>query len=139
MLEAPQVFKAPVDKTQAILATGGGAAVMATADAILETVWWMDQEYWTGKFPFISFNSRLPPLDDFLLALIPASILAAGAYTMNPLLAYFGLGGTLYGGGILLKDLIQRNIGYLISALGLTSKQYADGAKRVSKALSTYA
>ena len=138
-MDVPQVFKTPVDMPKAFLAAGGGAAAFASLDAILETVYAIDPVYWKGKFPFLSISTRIPGLDDWLGALIPLAILGAGAYTMNPFIAYFGLGGTLYGGGALLKDLIQRNIAYLVLWLGYTSEKYADGAQRVSKLIGTYA
>ncbi len=137
-MKAPAVFTVPVDTGKALLVAGGGAAVIATADAIIETVYAMDMEYWRGKFPFVFISTRVPPLTDWLLALIPAGIIVAGAYTMNPLLAYFGVGGLLWGGGEVIKDFIQRNIGFLILAMEGTSGKYADGAKRVANQLGTY-
>jgi len=136
-VKAPEVFRAPVD-AKSLLVAGGGAAVMASADALLETIYGLDPEGWRQKFPFLSVSLRVPPLDDWLLALVPAAILAAGAYTMNPLLAYFGLGGLLYGGGVVVKDVIMRNIPFLLEAMQGTSAQYADGAKRVSNRIGTY-
>jgi len=136
-MKAPQVFTAPVDTSKALLVAGGGAAVFAAADALLEAIYYTDPEGWRQKFPYLLFNERIPPLDDWLGFLVPAGLLVAGAYTMNPLLAYFGFGGTLYGGGALLKDFIQRN--KFLIGLQAASVQYAKGGARVAKQLSTYA
>jgi hypothetical protein len=102
------------DPLKALTDLGVGAAGTAAFDGVLESIWAKDTAYWSGRFPFTQFPifpDQIPPLDDWITgALTPAAVTAIGILLKNPDLVKAGVGGGLYGGGMLLHHTLVRNL-----------------------------
>jgi len=90
-----------------------GSGVVATSDGVLESIYMSNPEYWTNKFPFVGFPifpENLPPVDDWIAAGVGWFLTLLGALARDKELFRVGLGGSLYGGGMLLQRIIVRNL-----------------------------
>jgi hypothetical protein len=101
----------PEEAERAVAELAGGAGATATLDGVLEGVYRSNPEFWAEKFPFLAmpiFPDRLPRLDDCIVAGTGLVLAALGALTENRDLFRVGLGGSLYGGAMWLKEAIAR-------------------------------
>jgi len=99
----------PEEASKTVAELLGGAGATAAFDGILQSVFLSNPDYWTGKFPFVGIK-ELPPLDDWIVAGVPGLVALLGALTGNKDLFRAGVGGGLYGGGMLLHHIIVRNL-----------------------------
>jgi hypothetical protein len=88
----------------------GGAGATATLDGILQSVFLTNPDYWRTQFLYWEFMKELPPVDDWIVAGVPGFLALLGALTGNKDLFRAGVGGGLYGGGMLLHHIIVRNL-----------------------------
>jgi hypothetical protein len=115
----------------------GGAGATAAFDGILQSVFLSNPDYWNGKFPFLAFMKELPPLDDWIVAGVPGLVALLGALTGNKDLFRAGVGGGLYGGGMLLHHIIVRilpeRMPPLTSPLGFSQETLKFAVKPVGR------
>jgi len=88
----------------------GGAIGTGVIDAILEGIYQSNPEEWTGKFPYLPTIDPLPPLDDWIVLGIPATIYGIGRWRKNKKIEAVGLGGLLYAGPMIIARTILRAI-----------------------------
>ncbi|RLJ08606.1 MAG: hypothetical protein DRP12_00125 [Candidatus Aenigmatarchaeota archaeon] len=87
----------------------GGALTTAAIDWAFEHIWQTTPEV-HGQFPYIVVADPLPPVDDLITASVPAIIYAIGHVTDSEPMKSFGVGGAMYGLGMLLKAILLRNV-----------------------------
>jgi hypothetical protein len=95
----------------------GGAGATAVFDGILQSIFLSNPDFWRGQVLFWEFMKELPSVDDWIVAGIPGFIALLGALTGNKDLFRTGVGGGLYGGGMLLHQVIVRNLPKLMPTL----------------------
>lgn len=116
----------PEEAGAAVAELAGGGAGTAVLDGVLQSIWAKDPDYWSGKFPYIGFPvfpDQLPPVDDWIVAGVPAVLALLGALAKNKDLLRAGVGGSVYGGGVLLHHTIVRNLPKVIPPSSPGSEQ----------------
>jgi len=95
---------------RAITELAAGGVSIAVLNGLIESVFRTNPDYWRQNPLFQKMLDFLPHNDDLLVAGIPTVVTALGALTGNKDLFRMGLGGTIYGGGMLIHEAIIENL-----------------------------
>ena len=100
----------PEEASKTFAELAGGAGATAAFDGILQSIFLTNPDFWKGQILFWEFMKQLPSVDDWIVAGVPGLLALLGALTGNKDLFRVGVGGGLYGGGMLLHQIIVRNL-----------------------------
>lgn len=106
-----------------IVYLGLGAVAIGAIKGVDEAIYDSNPAKYTNKFPYIGIPGVpiLPPVDDWLILAIPAVITVAGVVTKKPQIKYFGIGGLLFQGANMIRQVIIRGINHTAYGFGTRS------------------
>lgn len=87
-----------------------GALTTAAIDGVIEMFPYSNSNKYSGTFPYIVLAEPVPPVDDLIVAGIPALITAVGHFTGETRVRDFGIGGLLYALPMLAHHFILRGV-----------------------------
>jgi len=123
----------PEEASKTFAELAGGAGATAAFDGILQSIFLTNPDFWKGQILFWEFMKQLPSVDDWIVAGVPGLLALLGALTGNKDLFRVGVGGGLYGGGMLLHQIIVRNLPGVMPSLSSPSEALGFAVKPQGK------